>query len=195
MTMYKNDYGYAATRLNGTIICRNGLPLQVREVARDGTVYCQTIITERPREFPLREFDLSTPELGFINHKGSIHYLARVPKRDDWRQGLRTNSVKDMLERSRMTNGMIYKGVRGKFPSFEEAVELSLTEGGLVAFSRHWALQANGVGACDLYYKWYGKAGKCSYEGSDVRLEPSESYQFQHLRESLEEVLDESCKC
>ena len=195
MTMYANDYEYAATRLNGTIICRNGMPLQVLEVMRDGNVICQTIITERRREFPLKDFDLSTPELGFINHKGGIHYLARVPKRDDWRQGLRTNSVKDMLDKSRMSNSMIYKGIRGKFPTFEEAVELSLMEGHKVAFSRHWALRANHERGCSLFYKWYGEAGRCSYEGTDVQLEPGEAYQFQHLRESLEEVLGESSNC
>lgn len=68
-------------------------------------------------------------------------------------------------------------------------------EGCRVAFSRHWALKANSAKGCSLYYKWYGKAGSCSYEGTDVQLRPSEAYQFQHLRESLEEVLDESSNC
>ena len=192
--MYGTDYEYASSRLNGTIIRKGKRPYLVREVSRDGTAHVETIINGNSREFKLSELDVSTPELGMVNcGRGRVCYLARVPRRDDWRQGLRKRTVSVLGgEKVKVDNKLIYKAILGRYPSLSEAISDSMDEGAHIAFHRHWSLYyRNDV--LELHYKWYGKAGTMSSDCQDIKLVSTNKYQFEHLIQALREVLYE-CK-
>lgn len=187
--MYDKDYRYASQRLNGSIVRKGTYPIEVMEVDHHGTVHARTIVTNKVREFKLEELDLNSPPLGMVNtYRGPI-YLARVPKRDDWRQGLRKANVTKLWgQRVEVDSKLIYKCIRGQYPEIVSAIADSQIEGLRIAFHRHWALEVldNRV---YLYYKWYGKAGSMRLDCKDVRLQNTPAFQFKQLKEALMEVL------
>ena len=192
--MYGNDYRYANTRLNGTIVRRGDHPVMIKHIENDGTVHCETVITRRDRMCEFSELDLSSPELGMVNTKGKVIYLARCPKRDDWRQGLRRNNLKILMGGAlEITDKLIYRAIRGRYPTLEDAIADSMEDGIPVAFHRHWAVSYDHRRRrVDLLYKWYGKAGTMDTEGGDWKLVDNESFQFSNLIEALGEAIDES---
>ena len=187
--MYGKDYRYAAQRLNGSIVRRGSYPVEVMDVGHQGEVHARTIVTHKDRMFKLDELDLSSPELGMVNTMRGPVYLARIPKRDDWRQGLRRANVGKLWgQRVEVDSKLIYKCIRGKYPEILSAINDSEMEGLRIAFHRHWALEVVGK-RVELYYKWYGKAGSMRLDCKDVRLKNNEAFQFKHLKEALLEVL------
>lgn len=194
--MYGKDYRYASTRLNGTIVRRKdkcGHPVVVNHIGRDGTVSCETVITRRERTCTLDDLDLSSPELGMVNTKGNIAYLARCPKRNDWRQGLRRNNVKVMYGQAEVTDKLIYRAIRGRYPSLQDAISEAMEDGVKIAFHRHWAVSYdNRSRRIVLFYKWYGKAGTMDEDGGDWNLRDSREFKFSNLVEALGEAINAS---
>lgn len=191
--MYGNDYTYANSRLNGTIVRRGDNPVVVTGIGRDGTVHYETVITRRERTCNLKELDVSSPELGMVNGRDGLLYLSRCPKRDDWRQGLRRNNIAILWGKHlAIDNRLIYRAIRGRYPSFEGAIEQSMEEGISVAFHRHWAVKySDRTKRINLLYKWYDVAGSVDIEGRDLELNDNERFQFSHLVEAFEEATHE----
>lgn len=103
----------------------------------------------------LSELSLNSPALGMANLNGNVCYVSRIPKREDWRQGLRRNNLSlkflgpDFHMRIYDLNNIfksLNKTRKGKLPSFIEAS--SARDDKARAFHREWVVWNN-----ELFYK------------------------------------------
>lgn len=165
--MYKDDYQYAATRLIGTIVKYGGEPVEVVDF-ENGTVSIKNLVSDMCTEVDLSSLDLTPVKLGYVDIDGRIVYVARVPKREDWRQGLRNNNINLNLEKE-----WIVRCILGKYEPFK-----SQSEKDSFCWHRDWAVymgelhfKKNKVGTyakgsevplLDEHYKFLEEALKCS---------------------------------
>ena len=126
---------------------------------------------------PLTQLDLTSPPLGNIDVDGLTYYVARVPKRNDWRQGLRPNNLM-LVHRGRSYNYLfaalnyLNTPVYNIYPPYE----YSLKAGG--SFSRTFSLDKGKK----LWYKCRQVVGK------DVNGVPTLDEKYEWLKEALEDV-------
>jgi len=97
--MYKDDIDYTRMRLNNTVVRHNKGFLVLVKSIRFGKKGFEIVVDklEGNLEGPLRvcveELNLSSPPLGNVDYLGLSLYVSRVPKRNDWRQGLRSENL------------------------------------------------------------------------------------------------------
>lgn len=135
--------------------------------------------------------DLSPIPLGYVNYRGEIYYLSRMPVRK-YKQGLSSESLnmngrngraKDVLRSKALA-----KCVLGQYPSQQEAIQ-RIKDGEIMglAFSRQFAICENGgFGGggenAELSLRFRGKAvGKITRKHDELQLLPS----FIYLQEKL----------
>ncbi len=145
---------YANTRLSGTIVrLTNGTPIVVHQV-RDKFIVEYSKLEDKEGELkkcPLSQVDLEPVPLGFVNRQGGATYLSRQPKRDDWRQGLRDNTINQQPQRARkLYYAEIHEAIVGCKMNVTDAVRMSLANKNMVAFHRYWAVDRD-----RLMHKWY----------------------------------------
>lgn len=186
--MYGKDYGYAGTRITGTIVrlLKDGEPVLVANVLNNGICLVSKICKINDiQEVHLDELDLTPVKLGYINCAGQAAYLMRIPiRRGPNNQGLRAEN--SMCNNGRRLFGLPMDALRncilGKYPSFEKARTSSAVakdgEVKCIAFDRHWAIHGK-----FLMYKNNLVVG--SIEGKKPVLQD----RFKHLAESLAEVV------
>lgn len=185
--MYGKDYRYANTRLQGTIVRRKGTnkPLRVIGVVRDGTAHCSTVLRGLERQVHLDELDCTSPELGFVNTDKECFYMARVPKREDWRQGLRENNVTILDKPVRPREKDIYHAIADTYPTFDKCVQFVQEEGGTMAFHKDWAVRFKAETIC-LVYKYFGVVGEVDDAGNILLRDG-----YKELQQSCEEAIHE----
>ena len=166
---------YANSRLAGTIVKVDGEAVCVDTVNDDMECLVEFIDSGELRTVPLNGLDLSPIKLGYVNTIGNCVYMQRIPRRDDWRQGLRDNNV--------TYGGLLRSGVvqilKGTYPSLDEAAKRSEEEEYRVAFSKEFCIDYVG----NLRYKGRPSVGK--YKDGEVVLKKN----FLHLEQVLGEVL------
>ena len=173
---YDTD-AYARSRLLETIVLYEGGPVLVEAVV-DGDALFSKLGVDGVGTCPLSELDLSPIQLGYFNSEDSAHYLQRVPKRRDWRQGLRGNNVN--MPRW-LTRGVV-ELCKGTYPSFEEACDLVECGVESVAFSLKFAVS---------------EGGRVVYKGSKLvgdvqQLMPGRGAELRHPYKYLAEALKEA---
>lgn len=184
--MYGRDYRYANTRLTETIIFQGDRAVYCREVTDDGRA---SVIPLRdmgdggPRVVvPLAELDVKPRRLGYVNYEGSVCYVMRVPKRRDYRQGLRGNTMSSMgpLHVHDIPLHRLSDMLEGQYPSFEQALEnCKQDRNNACAWHREWAVLRDG----NLLHKGESIVGKV------VENQPMLSEEYQWLQESLRDSL------
>jgi len=187
--MYVDNKDYVQMRLVGTIVRdlkAGGLVtvLDVYDTPRGlYTTVCKVGVEDDDDEerednqyrICLDDLDLSSPSLGNIDFEGSTYYVSRLPKRNDWRQGLR----KDNLV-------FVHGGVRYYYnlPSMDVLSAPVYNKYKLYrkgqAFSREFSVDKDG----DVWYKCREKVGK------DVDGVPILHEKFEWLKEALEDALE-----
>lgn len=192
MGMYGNDYGYAITRLVGTIVRESATnePVIVHAISEDGMCHCQYLEDDVRTSFiHLDNLNLKPVSLGYVNNGGSATYMRRIPKRRDWKQGLRRENC--MSSSGRNIGNFPYRYLRdsiiNRFPTFQRAVAESvgkIRNGNIkhIAFHRHWAVK----GGKNLYYK-EELVGNIVFIDEQPTVELLENKW--HLKEYLEEIL------
>lgn len=180
--MYKeDDWEYASTRLSGTVVrLKSGLPVNVHDVGRSGANITNYSNGGNERTVPLKDLNVKPVQLGFVNCGDEVSYLVRIPKRNDWRQGMRNNNTTTMYGcgKDGLTKSSIAKTIMGRYPTY--ALARAISEGGVtVAWHRHWALSGDGK----LLYKAKGVVGSL-LAGRPV-LSPEYSYLSEYLEESM----------
>ena len=97
---YDNS-GYAISRLEDTVVSLRGSdrPILIDGAFGEGNkfeyVSARDLIDGKSRDFKVEEVNFVPKPLGFLNIPtplGAV-YLQRVPRRDDWRQGLRGRNM------------------------------------------------------------------------------------------------------
>ena len=180
--MYGDDFGYADTRLRDTIVRHRNTPVWVRGVGPGMMTVIEYLLTGRRTEVPLDTLDLEPVPLGYVQVGDRYVYLTRVPKRDDWRQGLRHNTMRLVdqgpMSVKQLPNDSMARCIRNDYPNFEEAKqELNLGRE-VVAWCREWAISPWAV-----YHKGREVGER---PNGEIRLFQDKNY----LQESLEDAIN-----
>jgi hypothetical protein len=157
------DFDYAVTRIRDTIVMHGDVPVEVltgRLSVRDVAGFDPVV--ERPKvpvKAPILVRDIKTggqkiaciseltpslPELGYANHRGHATYVCRLPKRRDWRQGIRYSNLTTLcgLNIDEVPYSALSDTLRGEFPSFERCLAGFNKSKTLksIAWSNDWAV-------------------------------------------------------
>jgi len=166
------DREYAASRLDGTIVMCNGLPVEVKSVWHEGKerfcdvpkgvmspVSIKCVMSGDRSIVNLSELDITPVKLGFVNYQGTATYLTRVPMRRDYRQGTRYSNFTNLggVSSNDIPYSKIAKTILGDFPSIDEAKRDIRRSDSIhtVAVHRRWCID----GEDNLIYKTLGIVG------------------------------------
>lgn len=187
--MYGKDYGYAQTRIEGTMVrlLGSGEPVYVQRVLDSGMCYLHMIDDENNATITkhIDDLDMHPVPLGYVNVRGDVVYLARIPMRRDWKQGLRqanswsSKGLLDDIPRKSIRHCII-----GKYPTFNKAckdVKIGVARGRnkIIAWHRHWAIETSDF----IQYKNHEIVGKLE-KGKPVLFD-----RYKYLKEALEESM------
>lgn len=182
--MYGDDYEYADSRLNGTIVTHNSLPFYVNRIRLDGIAEGSYLGGDRA-EVEAKSLDLLPVKLGYVNADRDCSYMARKPMRRDWRQGLRPENMASLdakFDPFGMSLSLLKDTILGIYPKFADLLKPQanpFVDGfRMRAWDRHWALAADK----SVWYKGE-KVGKLV---NDI---PTLLDKYSYLKEALEETL------
>lgn len=192
MSMYGDDYEYAGSRLDGTIVTLDNKPVYVNKIGPKMVAVLSWLNSlDDTFKHDAKELDLHPVKLGYCNAYGTASYLMRKPMRRDYKQGLRHGNFFSLGEvhAERIGYQLLDNVIKGVYPTYEQVVETATgkvpqlnpfkaVKVGRMAWCREWAMDTTGI----LLYK--GKPVGNHVEGKNV-LDDSHSY----LREALEEAL------
>lgn len=187
--MYDNAE-YANSRLQGTIVrLNNGRPITIMglEDVRGGEIHVdyRTLSTNRQGSCELTDIDLTPVPLGWVNNPGNnASYLARMPMRHDWRQGLRVHNYTSLFgpDKRFVSNASLSRAIQGKHLDIDGAIEEASNTRKMIPFSRDFAVNKSGKRVF-LYFKWTGVVGDVVNDIVNLNED------FNHLQESLERDL------
>lgn len=186
---------YASNRLLNTIVRGpDGLPLKIMAIA-DKRVAGNRLIDGHAVEFKYSEMDINPVPLGYCNSRSRAVYMSRIPKRQDWKQGLRHENCRAIADMVESHDGdhqplidfprwdVIAKTIQGEYPSIEDAVKaVSSKKVVSWAFSRHFSVDLDFF----LHYKGIFKIGTIDPQNPrKFQLKD----QFWWAKETLEESL------
>jgi hypothetical protein len=116
---------YANNRLKETIVrLRDGTPIQINSIRGIREVLYLNLATQDGGVCSLEELNIDPVPLGYCNIQTHCSYLVRMPMRQDWKQGLRSNSLRDIAGRRVEVNfSYLVPTIIGKFPSFSDAID------------------------------------------------------------------------
>jgi len=180
---------YAGNRLNESIVSYKGEPIRVNacgDTSNGIVVRGEYIQNGDTVKVLLKDIDLTPVTLGFVNTNRGIGYLARVPLRRDWKQGLRMNNLRSLYGiRERILRDIdLYKVIKGVYPSFQYALENTVNDGVARAFSRNFAIVMKDDNPM-IVYKYHGIVGYIK-DGRPILISPHEC-----LMQELEGSLDQ----
>lgn len=184
--MAYDDLTYARGRLNDTIIRYNERAVVVDSVvpSKTGLVIKSTeILTGNNVNHPLVEFDLTPVRLGMSNMpNGKVSYVARMPLRHDWRQGLRQQNTIFAWGDKNWDAHAIAKTIENDYPSLDAARELIIEEDrDYLAWCRNFCIDKKNA----IYYRTFGKIGDFVDKTKNYLLDQKFFWVEQHLNEAL----------
>lgn len=180
---------YAQSRLSGTIVRVDKDPIVVNfcDSTRGGIAigYSRLINPSSQHRVMIKDVDLTPVPLGFANTTKGVSYLTRVPKRSDYRQGLRSSNYTSVFgnDHRMVSASSLYKTIVNKFVCFEQALDEVTNTDITTAFNREFALIKT-EGEVKILYKWKGVVGDI------VNNIPALLGEHEYLQESLEEALN-----
>lgn len=167
---------YANSRLADTIVKLDGMPVRVLNVDDNKECNVHNLKDGMNLIVPLDKLDLTPIKLGYANINGvGAVYISRVPKREDWRQGLRPKNV---THGNFLDEAVVYLLCEA-YPTRDEALHISSEVGMPQAFSREFGVDGEGT----ILYK--GRAEVGEIEGGEAHLYD----RFKYLEQLLEEYL------
>lgn len=180
--MYGDDWTYADSRLRGTIVRCKGELFQVSQVRPGGSVQGFWVKNELMVTVRLEDLDLKPIPLGFVNHKGVATYVMRVPRRDDWKQGVRNKTLHGIggVPVEKLPHTALIQPIDNLYPTFNEAFDLVMGEMSCVAWCRVFAITSRRR----IIYKGLGDVGRVSPDRVPTLYDNK-----QHLQQALEASL------
>ena len=182
MNMY-DDIVYARSRLLETVVMYQDIPVVVDDIQGDNA-YLRRLGEGEPIFASVKDLNINPVKLGYLNDGHRALYLTRTPMREDWRQGLRSRSI-----RAIGYDGLHYEPapvslkhtILGIYPMLSECisfVKIGIMES--MAFSRNFAVKGDNI----LTYKGKWDVGTIT-DTKDYTLSPK----FDWVRETLDEEL------
>lgn len=181
MSMYGDDWEYAGSRLNGSIVTYEGQPVLVRQVDAGMVTLVSFLETiDEGKVVNAHMLDLKPVRLGYCNYRSNANYLMRKPMRRDYKQGLRYENFLSIgpSPHTSINHKKLGEVILGKYPTYAKC--LGAVKSGRVqsmAWCREWAISSH-----KLHHKGR-EVGTCI----DGRYELDSCHT--HLRQALEEQL------
>lgn len=156
--MYTNDVDYTDGRLRHTVIrLKDGEPVYCEAVRKENNnnliLWYKPLKGGNLKNKNIREFNLSSPQLGYTNYEGKCYYLSRYPMRRDWKQGVRPGNVAifkgTSLTKYNLPLPSLITPILGKYPCYKEVVDRVEDVYDNCAFSRYFSLDHKGR----IFYK------------------------------------------
>lgn len=146
---------YAESRLNGTVVMdtKAGKPVLVKGIDDDWQCTVMSITGGDDYEVEYAHLDVTPVKLGYVNIDSRPYdalYLVRMPKRNDWRQGLRRENMivlSKNLDSGRVPFKYLSNCILGEYPTFEAVVECFVKNAGKfisMAWCRDFCLYTGG---------------------------------------------------
>lgn len=189
-----DDAQYANSRLVGTIVrdAVTGVPTMVHECYEGDNgieAFTSDITKERPRKKrqKLKDLNIASMPLGYINVGVNSYYVSRIPKRNDWRQGIRDGQLSTRGALHIQKHGLeLMNMLENKYPPLKECFDsIVRVEANAKAFSRVFAAAYNPDNKATPLLLYKGMvAGVINKEGV-----PELNKKYQHLKERLERFL------
>lgn len=181
------DKNYASGRLIGTIVRYKEKPVIVQDMSGD-IVKIKNLLTGDYEDGMYPYLDINPVPLGYVNTKGNVYYVSRCPMRKDWKQGLRSQTIRAILigDTYPVSHELNMKDVArtiiGDFPSLSASIK-KLKDGDVsaIAFSRSFALDSVG----NIWHKAIRNIGKLDFK----TLKKSIKDEFFWTKEELEECV------
>ena len=160
MALMYEDYEYAADRLCGCVVRYEDKPVYVDHMDHDQASIMVMGGSNHYQMVDYKKLDLTPVPLGNVNINGGVVFAKRMPKRRDWRQGLRSNNmtadrvIGDVFDRLNVTGKHIANTIMGVYPSIYDCInhiECGEAEG--MAFSRHFSVGPKLPDGYTLYYR------------------------------------------
>ena len=180
---YGKEFAYADTRLKDSIVMHDGDPVVVYGVTSGGSATVALLSDESRNTFsvPLRSLDVTPVKLGYVNYKGRTCYAMRMPKRRDWKQGLRGANITSMggeVHIHAVPDKEWAKTIVGDYPTYEACLKAVARTAKSLAWSREWCVSKD----LSLWHKGV-------LVGKVVDGQPLLSGRYQYLSECLRESL------
>lgn len=183
--MYEDNVEYARQRLENTVIrTLEGEAVYVNGVRQAG----KKLVFDVLKLLSGEELKLSSdkllfesPPLGYVNSpNGAALYMVRVPRRNDWRQGIRRENIKCFSNETHAAPDFfqinyknIAKTIQNIYPTLDVALKSIDKIVPVIGFCRDFAV---------------GLEEKVFYKGYEVGLIDKLKPRFQYLKEYFEEV-------
>lgn len=180
-----DDAEYANTRLAGTVVKLKTNLIFVDRVSVRGDVnvaryFPINMMGGELMQCRLDEIDTTPINLGYVDLDHGAMFITRAPMRQDWRQGLRLNNLRNSSgQQINISLDKLLQPHTNRYPSLEVAATQARRVGVSRAFSRDFAVSAEG----QLIHK--GRAVCGQVDGGMPTLLP----RFNFLAESLQESL------
>lgn len=137
MRMYK-EVGYAKQRLLETCVRYNNKAVLVKDITGGEALFKYILSNDHGSCHP-SELNIDPVPLGYANTNDGLYYLTRIPMREDWKQGLRMNTLRDHRGLTIDIGWKsIAKTIENIYPTIPECFKLSTKRP--VAFSRNFAI-------------------------------------------------------
>jgi hypothetical protein len=127
---FDGDYKYGYSRVADTFLYHKERKelLKVLEPAENFTKLVMSAVDNDTLVCNWDEFSFAPPKLGLINTLESSFYVEKIPKRNDWRQGLRSTQFQ-VTSADRSVRNWLYdqwkwvnRALKDPFPSLPEAI-------------------------------------------------------------------------
>ena len=191
MSLKYSDTVYAHERLAGTLVRHNDTPVLVVEIISNGRALVQPAGGGKMYEvMDYKELDLTPVPLGNINTpEGEVSYIFRIPKRNDWRQGLRTNNMGALGRKTGHNNGLVARLIRGIYPTVMDCIESIFNEEASDrAFGRNFSIRKGRNDDYVLVFRNKKEVGTLKpNKAGGVTYELSKKFEF--MEEMLKEEL------
>lgn len=176
--MYGSDFNYAESRLSGSIVrvAKTNEPVYVEAVSiASGLANIKFLSDSHQDTMHIDGLNLKPVPLGWCNQAAGATYLSRIPKRQDWKQGIRAQTCFSSTTRfNNIRHRDLANCIMGKYPTLASLQHKPWAK--LVAWSRKWASDGE-----FLYHGVVGQVGTMDENGFPVLGEA-----FSYLKESLE---------
>ena len=196
MAIKYKDVEYASERISGSVVRHNDVPVYVEHISGGGMAHIRKLASDKGfHEVDYEELDMTPVPLGFVNTIYGVSFARRVPKRRDWRQGLRdiilmVECVLGAPTRIRSTSAELLNTILNIYPSASACVEaIECGEAVGMAFSRVFCVGNKEKEGYALHYRIGHHVGWISI-GPDGNINTKLKPEYDYLKEFLQEGLN-----
>ena len=186
---YGEDWMYAHTRLNHSVVRLGNAPVLVFGIMKKGIVDGMYLLKKEKVDATMDLLDLSPVALGYCNTPFGADYVGRAPSRT-YRQGLTDSNFWSSRGYTNYDGKSVANTIVGNYPTMQDCVENVLCqEVPDMAFSRNFALRGLGDHTEDMSLQFKGMdVGICAWNSQAKAI----NYKFNEGLDFLDGLMEEA---